>query len=206
MNLILLWALTAQSTSSDSATRVEEKNSRLTKTWGLSSLHPDSQHRFEGAFLVKSDGVERLELRIWHEEKSREATEAAACRLIHATLYGKNRLRKDKRSLIVDAFSSKSLSEIRGIFFRVDQKAIATSDEESRSTSKPQDPEPPSTPRVKWKRSEKIVPYLSWTLTRADFQRLESKFLRAQNPSFAEFLTSACGEISSLVPTLKKAN
>lgn len=183
---------------------------QLEKRWGLSPLKESYQHKAEGLQLISEGKSKRLEVRVWYEDPSvtqnRLPDRGLYCRLMHSFVYGRSVLRSKATELPPDlAFSSfPKLSEIRFIFFALKYSNQPTSPYwDKRPDPPPASIDPDAKLRVQWIRQEEIIPYLSLSVGRQEWNSVSSKLQGRPYYSYSEFVREVCEDLYRLLPNLR---
>lgn len=180
--------------------------SPVDEAFSLFSVNPAYRHRFEKAEII--DKV--LEMNLWYEDasvtRSGQPTDNLFCRISHMLIYGRHKERsKSKTPALQTAFDQ--LSDITGAklnFFTVFY------------TNKPLPPEWAPKPgivsstsnqqgklRVVWAREEKVIPYLSYTVSRGEWKTLANLVKTHEPLNFEDYRDKLCPSVLKLAPNLK---
>lgn len=169
----------------------------------MSSVKDKLRHRFEGARLREA----ALELRVWFEDSS--VTKGGApsssifCRIAHSLIFGAYVLRSKNSTLPLEAaFSSRAeLKSVTMTYFAVLYKNQPNLRLEGTRSS---DQDATHSPlRVTWEREEQIIPFLSLTISRAEWTTLSSRLKKYRDLNLTSFKESACESILRITPNLR---
>lgn len=182
-----------------------EISETVKNAFGLFAIQPPLRHRFEG---YEQKGTS-LDLNLWYEDasvtKTGQPTDSVFCRIAHILTQGRHKDPTRQTRLPLDVVYSEmaSLSEVRLNFFAV------------MYTNKPLPPEWAQKPgiqssgpddaklRVVWTREEKVIPYLSYSISRDEWKSLAS-LLRPLGPmTFENFQSKACSDVLRIAPHLR---
>ncbi len=174
------------------------------KIWGLSPVKPFLRHRFEGVFQSNLEGRNGVDLRFWYEDssvtKGSKPNSQIFCRIAHSLIFGRTRLRSKAQKLpIGTVFGSSKADYVRATFFAAIFRNRANA---ANTDSLPPSPTEP-TPRVRWTREELITPYLSYTITRSEWETLSKILKSVRDQSFESFRDSLCEPVLRLAPNLR---
>lgn len=166
--------------------------------WGLWPVAPQMRHRLEGQKV--SDKTLMLDL--WYEDfsatKTAQPTDQLFCRIAHILMYGRHVDRsKTTVAPLKTAFERyKAVDAIKLTFFSV------------LYNNKPRPPEwtkaaPQNQLRVVWDRDERIIPYLSYSISRGEWTTLSGILKTYPQLSFEDFQNKACAQVLKLAPNLR---
>lgn len=147
---------------------------------------------------------------LWYEDSSvtrtGKPTDSLFCRISHMMIFGRHRERSRSRTLPLDvAFSQlPEINDVKLTFFTV------------YFTNKPLPPEwapkpgivsSSSTPngklRVVWAREEKVIPYLTYTMSRGEWKTVANLVKTVENMGFEDYQDKLCPNVLKLAPSLK---
>jgi len=165
----------------------------IQKLFAPFAIQKSLRNRFEG-IEVKGKS---LELKLWYEDssvtKTGEPADEVICRAVHTLIYGRHRDRNQNRAWpLTEAFAAIPQAETASIqFFAV------------LYTNKPHPPTNASQLRVMWEREEKIIPYLSYEISKSEWLSL-SKLLKAYPAlNHEEFQKKLCSDVVRRAPHVK---
>jgi len=166
----------------------------IQKAFSIFAVHPGLRNRFE-KFEILNKG---LEINLWYEDasvtKRGEPTDALFCRISHMLIFGRHKDRTANRALPLNlAFSSlPNIETAKLTFFAV------------YFTNKPQPAtERPTKLRVVWSREEKIIPYLTYSISRGEWKTLGNLLKAYSNSSFEEYQDKLCPNVLKVAPNLR---
>ncbi len=183
----------------------QEVPSGVQNAFGLFAVQSNLRHRFEG-FEIKG---KTLELNLWYEDssvtKTGQPSDTLFCRIANILTMGRHKDPSSNTRLPLDvAFSEMpSIDEVRLNFFAVfySNKALPPewATKPGVQSAGPQD----AKLRVVWSREEKIVPYLSYSISRGEWKSLARLLTPQGHIATEDFQAKFCGNVLKIAPNLR---
>ncbi|MBN8555746.1 MAG: hypothetical protein J0L93_09905 [Deltaproteobacteria bacterium] len=185
----------SQNLSPTLAPSPETKNISLDnwfERWGLSVVQKPLRHRFETATFKPAS--KNLELKVWMEAPAKfSGGTELFCNISYNLIFGRVRLQNKVQKVPLDAAFSElpKIDSVTLTYFLVDY--VNRPNRSSASAPSPK-------LRVMWSREERIIPYLTMTITRKEWEAIKPAMKLGVKTTFTHYMNQYCESVLKQSP------